>query len=299
MNVFVLCTGRCGSTTLVEACKHISNYSAGHETRSNRFGDARLDYPLNHIEADNRLSWFLGRLGDRYGSAATYVHLIRNEEATARSYFRRWESGIMVAYHGGILQRLYQTGLSDADRLDICRDYCRTVNTNIRYFLRDKPRTMTFRLEHAHEDFLRLWSMIDAQGEQAYALDALSTRFNASTQDDNHQGPQGPERTVPQLRKQIQRREQQLIELRAGLEAANQRHTTSRNEREAILREERAKLQATRKDLQRAEAQIDELEESLKQFEMDMQLATARSTEQKRRLQMKNDWLVEVEQSQR
>lgn len=31
MNVFVLCTGRCGATTFHRACEHIENYSAGHD----------------------------------------------------------------------------------------------------------------------------------------------------------------------------------------------------------------------------------------------------------------------------
>lgn len=67
MNVFVLCTGRCGSTTFIESARHISNYSAGHETRTYLTGAARFDYPQSHIEADNRLSWLLGRLNKTFG----------------------------------------------------------------------------------------------------------------------------------------------------------------------------------------------------------------------------------------
>ena len=32
MRVFVLCTGRSGSTTFVRACQHIDNYTASHES---------------------------------------------------------------------------------------------------------------------------------------------------------------------------------------------------------------------------------------------------------------------------
>ena len=32
-NVFVLCTGRCGSTTFTQACQHIQNYTASHESK--------------------------------------------------------------------------------------------------------------------------------------------------------------------------------------------------------------------------------------------------------------------------
>ena len=44
MNVFVLNTGRCGSTTFIEACRHITNYSAAHESKTGRLGPARLRF---------------------------------------------------------------------------------------------------------------------------------------------------------------------------------------------------------------------------------------------------------------
>ena len=85
MNVFVLSTGRCGSTTFIKACSHITNYSSAHESLSTRTGKQRLNYPENHIEADNRLSWLLGRLDNTYGDDAFYVHLNRNIEDTIAS----------------------------------------------------------------------------------------------------------------------------------------------------------------------------------------------------------------------
>lgn len=52
MNVFVLCAGRCGSTTFIKAAQHICNFTSGHETLSGFIGDVRFNYPLNHIEAE-------------------------------------------------------------------------------------------------------------------------------------------------------------------------------------------------------------------------------------------------------
>lgn len=75
MNIFVLNTGRCGSTTLIKACRHITNYSEAHESRCAMLGRERLNYPPNHIEADKRLVWLLGRLDKEYGDDALYVHL--------------------------------------------------------------------------------------------------------------------------------------------------------------------------------------------------------------------------------
>jgi hypothetical protein len=84
MNIFILSTGRCGSTTFIEACKHISNYSSAYESRIGCLGPDRLAYPDNHIEADNRISWFLGRLDKVFGRDACYIHLMRDVTETAK-----------------------------------------------------------------------------------------------------------------------------------------------------------------------------------------------------------------------
>lgn len=136
MNVFVLNTGRCGSTTFVVACRHISNYTSGHETRCALLGAERFDYPNPHIEADNRLSWLLGRLQRHYGDNAFYVHLKRSDEETAKSFVKRYgyDVGIINAYRRSILLHLP----TDAPATQVALDYCDTVNSNIELFFRDK-----------------------------------------------------------------------------------------------------------------------------------------------------------------
>jgi len=62
MKVFILCTGRTGSVTIMKACEHIKNFTSGHESLSKKFGNERFEYADNHIEGDNRLSWHLGEL---------------------------------------------------------------------------------------------------------------------------------------------------------------------------------------------------------------------------------------------
>lgn len=180
MNVFVLCTGRCGSVTFVEACQHISNYSAAHESRCDLLGEARLAYPENHIEADNRLSWFLGRLDERFGDDAFYVHLRRNDRAVAQSFARRYSSGMMQAYGGdGIVKGL----LSTSDPVKVGLDYCTTVNANIRLFLKDKSRHLTIDLEEFEDGFSRFWSAIGAEGDYDAAIEALGVAHNAGGQE--------------------------------------------------------------------------------------------------------------------
>ena len=176
MNIFILNTGRCGSTTFIKACEHITNYSAGHESRVTLIGDQRLAYAENHIEVDNRLSWFLGRLDEKYGDSAFYVHLHRDVQQTAASFAQRENFGILKAYKEGILLE----GQENQCINDIALDYINTVETNIRHFLKDKSHKMDFNLETAAEDFKVFWNKIAAQGNLQQALSEWNISYNAS-----------------------------------------------------------------------------------------------------------------------
>ena len=179
-NVFVLCTGRCGSTTFARAAQHISNYSAGHETRTHHIGNARFAYPVAHIEADNRLSWLLGRLDAHYGDAAYYVHLQRDLLDTARSFLKRHDKGILRAYRTDILMGASKELPADADFLPVCVDYCQTVTANIEAFLANKTHRMSFHLETAEADWVRFWEWIGAEGDLSAALQEWRVKHNAS-----------------------------------------------------------------------------------------------------------------------
>lgn len=163
--------------TFIEACRHITNYSAGHESRVQLLGAARLAYPQHHIEADNRLSWLLGRLDASYGDNAYYVHLTRDRDKVAASFARRADFGIMKAYREGIL--LYE-GEAPASAEALARDYIDTVEANIAHYLKDKRHTMAFRLENAQEDFRKFWHWIGAEGDLEQALTEWDIRHNAS-----------------------------------------------------------------------------------------------------------------------
>lgn len=179
MRVFVLCTGRSGSLSFIKACSHITNFSAGHESRARKPGDARYAYPDHHIEADNRLSWFPGMLDQRYGKDAFYVHLIRDKEATVRSYNRRWirNGSLIKAYCEGILQIGIQH-LNAQRRLQVIGDFYDQVNQNIVFFLKDKENQLTFHLENAREEFPQFWERIGAQGDLEKALAEFGVAHN-------------------------------------------------------------------------------------------------------------------------
>jgi hypothetical protein len=175
----VLCTGRCGSTTFAKAASHITNFTAGHETRTYLTGDARLAYPAHHIEADNRLTWLLGRLDRAYGQEPLYVHLTRDAEEVAASFLKRADRGIMLAYRTQVLMGAGRLSC-DTPLLEFCRDYVTTVTENIRLFLRDKPRAMSFRLETAKADMERFWTAIGAEGDLEAALREWDVVYNKS-----------------------------------------------------------------------------------------------------------------------
>ena len=172
MRIFVLCTGRCGSKTFAKACEHVTNYTAAHE--SGRWNRYSLEYPENHIEVDNRLAWFLGRLDNRY-PGAFYVHLLRDEEATTRSYALRAKMPTQIVH--GFMFAIKQGQHGDPARES--REMVATINANIRHFLREKPH-MTIDIETADKSFPAFWERIRAEGRLDAALGELKKRHNQS-----------------------------------------------------------------------------------------------------------------------
>jgi len=183
MNVFVLCTGRSGSSSFIEACKHIKNYTAAHESLSDKLGAERLNFPTHHIEADNRLSWQLGQLEKKYGKEAFYVHLKRDKEATAKSFLNRFlmPKSMIYAYANGIKKQPPEA-IPKEDRYRICLDYVETVNSNIEVFLQDKPHQTQINLSQIASDFKIFWQNIKAEGNLEKALQEFTKKHNANPQ---------------------------------------------------------------------------------------------------------------------
>jgi len=175
MRIFVLSTGRSGTSTFVKACKHMTNYTCGHESNWSKIGVDRLTYPDHHIEVDNRLVWMLGRLDIRYGDDAFYVHLIRNKEDTIKSFNKRWKGkpSIIRAYAEDILVR-------DEMGLKECQDYYETINSNIYLFLKDKNNKLQIHLNNISKDFEYFWETINGEGDLSKAVNELNKKHNKS-----------------------------------------------------------------------------------------------------------------------
>ncbi len=182
MNIFILSTGRSATMTFIKACKHITNYSSGHESRSREIGPKKLAYRNNHIEADNRLCWQLGKLHKSYGNNNTlYVHLIRDIQKTASSFEKRFfkRYSIINSYSEGVL-KTHVSRLSSEQKKQICIDYVNLINANIEHFLIDKNQKMTIEVEHIRSHFQEFWKRIHAEGDLADALAEFDTKHNAS-----------------------------------------------------------------------------------------------------------------------
>ena len=179
MNVFVLCTGRCGSTSFAKACEHISNYTCSHESRVGKIGEERIKFPDQHIEVDNRLAWFMGQLDVLYQPYATfYVWLRRNVLDTRASYSRRGDRGIMQAFRDGIHIGADQETPHDQVAAALVSVMC----CNIAEFISRKPLTMIIDIEEIEKTFPLFWESIEAEGDFDAALAEFGERHNASEQ---------------------------------------------------------------------------------------------------------------------
>lgn len=85
MNVFVMGTGRCGTTTFAKACNCFKGFTSKHESKVK---NNDLVYPNNHIESDPHLFWHLPNLVSKYPDAL-YIHIIRERDACIRSLSKR------------------------------------------------------------------------------------------------------------------------------------------------------------------------------------------------------------------
>ncbi|PIB34834.1 hypothetical protein BFP72_05155 [Reichenbachiella sp. 5M10] len=181
MRVFILCTGRSGSVAIIKACSHIKNFSASHESLSNQWAERRMDYPDQHIESDNRLSWQLGTLEKKFGDEAIYIHLTRDREKVAYSLLQRYyqPASIIDSFCEGIRMTPPEK-LNIDQRMQACYDYVDTITDNIEVFLSNKTKTMNLALENIQEDFPKMWELIGAEGDMEAALAEFATPHNSS-----------------------------------------------------------------------------------------------------------------------
>src|SRR5205085_1979430 len=109
------------------------------------------------ISKSINLAFYLGRIDERFGDEAFYVHLTR--DPAAESWAKRFViSPMMSSYRRGMI------GSEAVSRRDAAREMVETATANIRHFLKDKTRVVRVRIEHAEEDFPGFWDLVGAEG---------------------------------------------------------------------------------------------------------------------------------------
>jgi hypothetical protein len=103
MRVFVIGTGRCGTVTFSKACKHIKNFTSGHETTTHGKAGNNFEFPDNHIEVDPRLSYFVPILREKYPDAL-FIHLQRERKDCIHSLSKRGSLINYGTFHLGIAE---------------------------------------------------------------------------------------------------------------------------------------------------------------------------------------------------
>lgn len=188
MNVFCVGTGRCGTKTFSVACSHLHNFTSGHESNARRIGADRLRYPPNHVEADARLTWFLGGLLRCYPDAF-FVWLRRDREQVVQSYVRReiqarahGELGILHSFGLGLpgMVGMPVIGWGEAELVEAARAYCQTVEDTISLAFRVIPEAQRMHLElrTIRNDFWRFMAAIGAEGDRDRAVAEWDHKHN-------------------------------------------------------------------------------------------------------------------------
>jgi len=172
MNIFVLSTGRCGSVTLLHACKHITNYTVAHESKRGVVG--HLGFPNQHIEIDPHLVFNIGTLRKMYPDAI-YVHQKRNKEDCTESLAKRGSMRNLWIPHA------YQKRAGNVDVIDIhiaAGLFYDFFNDTIAEFF---PNAIQMNLENAKKDFYHFWHFIGAEGNLEVALNEFNIFYNKGT----------------------------------------------------------------------------------------------------------------------
>lgn len=170
MRVFVVGTGRCGTVSFKEACKFITNYTAGHETVS-----FDLEYLDNHVEVNPHFHARLTTVVTMYPTAK-WVHLTRLAEPCIESLAAMDEGGVMLKL-GAMYPSLYPAHDPPAIAARFYHDINARIAATFDLLLPPSQR-MLVRLENVKSDFKRFWDWIDAEGDLESALKSWDTPHN-------------------------------------------------------------------------------------------------------------------------
>ena len=173
MRVFVVSTGRCGSTTFSKACQFISNYTVAHQWHHGQVGN--YEYPDDHIEVDPRLSYSLPLLIEKYPTAK-YIHLQRERESCIKSLSKRKSTGFFMRFHFGAIDKNLQKGAEvyyDITNSLINKILLGANSQTIHVWLEN-----LISLDYENNDWQKIWNFIKAQGNFKDSLAQWKIKYN-------------------------------------------------------------------------------------------------------------------------
>lgn len=161
MRVFVTGTGRCGSVTFKHACRHIKNYTVGHE-----MVNPSLDYPQDHIEINPQFRKCLLELHEKYPDAR-FVHLIRPKKDCVPSLASLNFGKVMECYF-----RLHVSVIPSPDPLEVADKFWDWENRLISTQLRIIPSELSIklRLDEIKQNWFKFLDWIGAEGNVKASL---------------------------------------------------------------------------------------------------------------------------------
>lgn len=169
--VFIVGTGRCGTVSFHHACRHMTNYRTGHESRC-----GFLEYPDQWIEVSHHLRCVITHLRYKYPDAL-WVHLIREPEACIQSLAMQDGGKVMTAY-----ETIYPSVMHSSRPIDIAFRYYWCENDNIRAQLGAIPQEQRreMHLETIKDEWGSFWYWIKAEGDFHSSLASWDVIRNAT-----------------------------------------------------------------------------------------------------------------------
>jgi hypothetical protein len=126
------------------------------------------------MECDNRLTWFLPELTEKYSKSGLLVIVNREHKSIAKSYNKRWrKNNIMKAYSQGILMR----PLSD-NTLEVCEDYVEYVYKNLSYFEKMWDNVIHLDIDEPREGISSILNFIDDTSKEVEVFNYFSKVYS-------------------------------------------------------------------------------------------------------------------------
>lgn len=173
MRVFVVGTGRCGTSTFFHACNHITNYGCGHESKRGPKQIGNWSFPDDHIEIASNLTVGLHKLIYKYPNSL-WVRLKRNKRECVRSLAEQASEAMLDFAH----QWWYLDMTEAVDNIEVASqfyDFCED------YYQRRLPNNALFLdLEHIREQWSVFWNEARAEGDYLASLKEWDRNYNAA-----------------------------------------------------------------------------------------------------------------------